>query len=211
MFIIDFDDTLFNTHAFKQARLKALENIGVSSALFWTTYKQARVNNDGIFTYSDRRHAEILASEGFSEEKIFQALNKVTLNMKDFLTVDAEDFLQNLTLLKQPLILLSLGDAEFQELKVKSSGIAKYFERIFFVDKTKEQVLTELFSATTDQENWLINDKVDESQQLKIRFPNLQVILKISDSFPPSVYNHSGLPYYRTLTEIKKHLENYVK
>ncbi|KKQ27777.1 MAG: hypothetical protein US42_C0005G0002 [Candidatus Magasanikbacteria bacterium GW2011_GWC2_37_14] len=209
MFIIDFDDTLFDTHGFKQARLKAVEKIGISNALFWTTYKQARVNSDGVFTYSDKRHAEILASEGFKEEEIFTVLNKVTLNMKDFLAHDAEEFLQSLSLLKQPLILLSLGDSEFQELKVKSCGIAKYFERIFFVDKTKENVLEELFGATTDKENWLINDKVDESQQLQIHFPNLKVILKISNSFPLNIYKHSGLPNYRTLSEIKNYLENY--
>ena len=46
MFIIDFDDTLFDTHAFKHARLEAVKNLGVSEDLYWETYKKAR-NDSG--------------------------------------------------------------------------------------------------------------------------------------------------------------------
>ena len=206
MYIIDFDDTLFDTHAFKEARLKALKKIGVSPALFWTTYKNARTNSNGVFTYSDKRHAEILVSEGFDEDEVWKSLNKVTSKIKDFLIEDTEEFLQALKKLGQPMILLSLGDAEYQELKVKGCGIEKYFDRVFFVNETKEQTLKELFNVVHDENIWLINDKVDESQQLKISFPDLQIVLKISQAFPVDIYRKSGFTSFVYLNEILEYV-----
>ena len=62
MFIVDFDDTLFDTHAFKEARLLAVQRTGVSEEEFWHTYREARNSTDGLFTYSNERHAAILAA-----------------------------------------------------------------------------------------------------------------------------------------------------
>lgn len=202
MFIIDFDDTLFATHAYKEARLKALDKIGVSKELFWTTYRAARTNNDGFFTYSDERHAEILVESGFNEKEVLKILQQITNNLKDFLDSDAEFFLETLKAFNQPLVLLSLGDPSHQELKVKNCGIEKYFERMFFVNKSKETVLTDLLNFTSEKDYWLINDKVDESQQLKLKFPNLKIVLKMSPSFPQEIYLKSGFPHFFNLKEI---------
>ena len=209
MFIIDFDDTLFDTQAFKEARLKALKKFGVSTELFWTTYKKARVNNDGVFTYSDIIHAQILGSAGYSETEILKAFKNVNKKIKSFLMKDTEDFLKFLKTFKQPLILLSLGETGFQELKVKETGIDKYFDRMFMINKSKGQVLQELIKA--GQDYWFINDKVDEAQQLKISFPNLQIVLKMSEAFPREVYSKSGLPHFPTLAEIQNYLKIYAR
>ena len=98
MFIIDFDDTLFNTHAYKQARLRAMKRLGVLPELFWKTYERARTNEDGIFTYSDINHAEILGSLGFDEEKIFKALQKVTNKLENYIFSDSGRRLRHLHL-----------------------------------------------------------------------------------------------------------------
>ncbi len=211
MFIIDFDDTLFNTHGFKLARLKSMKRLGISAQLYWQTYKNARVNNDGVFTYSDKRHAEILALMGFDEEKIFLALKKNTEQMTKFLFPEAENFLKALKRYGQPMILLSLGDPEFQELKVKKTRVDKYFERMFMVNRTKEEVLADLFKNRGAETAWLINDKVDETQQLLFRFKDLQPVLKMSESIAMEIYTKSGLPHFPTLKEILEYVEARIK
>lgn len=208
MFIIDFDDTLFDTQGFKEARLKALKKLGVSTALFWTTYKKARVNSDGFFTYSDIKHAEILESLGFSKDKILFGLQKITKRIKNFIIPGVEVFLQTIEKKSKPLILLSLGDSAFQELKVNAAGFDKYFDRIFYADRTKEQVLEELFQGKNEQKVWFINDKVDETQQLLFKFKNLLPVLKVSKSIPQEEYFKSGLPYFESLMEIGDYISD---
>ena len=78
MFIVDFDDTLFDTQAFKEARCRALKECGVSEELFWETYRQARHSPDGLSTYSNNRHAEILVERGFEKACVLDAFDRVT-------------------------------------------------------------------------------------------------------------------------------------
>lgn len=205
MFIIDFDDTLFDTQAFKQARLEAMKDLGVSDELYWQTYKQAVRNHEGIFTYSNKRHAEVLAMHGFSEELVFRAFEEIEISQ--FIFPDTINFLEEIKSLGQPLVLLSLGDSEFQYLKVKACGIEKYFDRVFMVDDTKEHTLRELFNLVSQDDVWFINDKVLETKDLVKIFPQLKVVLRMSPSIREEEYEMGGLPYFKTLTEIK----NYVR
>lgn len=109
------------------------------------------------------------------------------------------------------MVLLSLGDPEFQELKVKETGVDKYFERMFLINRTKEDVLADLFKNRASETVWFINDKVDETQQLLFRFKDLQPVLKMSDSIAREVYTKSGLPHFPTLREILEYVESRIK
>jgi len=211
MFIIDFDDTIFDSYLFKHARLKALKKIGVSEELFWQTYREARNDAQGNCCYSDRRHAQVLAAKGYGESDAFDALSSVTARMKDFLLFGVEDFLQSLKKLGQPMVLLSFGDPAFQEMKVRGSGIDKYFDRLFMVQDTKEHVIQELMMATHDKDYWFINDKIDETLDLFKKFPNLKIIFKRADGLAESDYRKSGLPYFKTLAEILNYVISAIK
>ncbi|MBT3817143.1 MAG: HAD family hydrolase [Candidatus Magasanikbacteria bacterium] len=202
MYIFDFDDTLFNTQAFKHARLQVLKKIGVSEELYKETYVKARNDADGDFVYSDKRHAQMCALHGIDEEKAYEALHSVTKRVKDFLFEDAIDVLGQVKKLGKPMILLSLGDPDYQEVKVKGSGIHDYFDRVFMVKRSKENVIKELLDSHKKQEPvWFINDKIEETQDIVSQFPQLQVVLKVSKSYPIELYKISGLPYVQTLKE----------
>ncbi|MFA6486558.1 MAG: HAD family hydrolase [Candidatus Magasanikbacteria bacterium] len=205
MFIIDFDDTLFDTYRFKQARLEAVKKFGVDENLYKETYARARLDQDGNYIYDDRRHAQILAASGFDEEVIFSAFAGVSARLKDFMLPGALDFLQSIRNLKQPMILLSLGDPKFQEAKVKGVDISQYFDRLFMVPDTKEKVLCELLQIC-DHDCWLINDKIDETQKLLSAFPQLQVVLRQSNEFSESDYARSGLKYFSDLVSVKNYV-----
>ncbi len=206
MFIIDFDDTLFDTQAFKLARLEALKSIGVGEELFWQTYKQAYSDSNGKFTYNDRRHAQFLALAEFDEDKVFEKLAQVSDNLQKFLFVDAVDFLESLKKYGQSMILLSLGDPYFQELKLGGAKIRDYFTHVFMADESKEKILEEILNFERADKIWLINDKVEETKLLVNKFPVIKPILKVSSSINFDDYINSGLSYFKTLSEIKDYV-----
>lgn len=207
MFIVDFDDTLIDTHAQKQTRQSLLKEIGVSEELFWETYKKARVNELGEVVYSHRRHAQILKEYGFDEEKVFALSESVTLRSKEFLFPDAISFLETIKKTGQPMILLSLGDSQAQELRVNQSGVHKFFDRTFFVNDTKVHVVKEVLDHHKPEKVWFINDKVKETLDVVKVCPVVTPILRQSPSIPAEEYVESGLPYFPTLTEILHYVE----
>lgn len=207
MFIIDFDGTLFDTYRFVQDRMGVLTPMGITKGLYQDTYKMARNTVDGQSVYSDKKHAQILAIQGFDENKVYQALSEVTINAKLYVFPDTFIFLESLKKHRQDLILLSLGDPAFQEDKINKTGIHKYFDRLFMVKDTKAHVLRKLFQKVKKNKVWFINDKVDETKKLAKEFSQLQAVLKFSPFFPEKEYKESGLPYFFTLTEILKYVE----
>lgn len=107
------------------------------------------------------------------------------------------------------MILLSLGDPEFQELKVKSSGIHKLFDRMFMVKDSKEAVLHHLFESVEPQKVWFINDKVHETQRLLDVFPYMRCVLKVPAHIDRQKYSESNLPYFDSLTEIHAYVTRF--
>ncbi len=208
MFILDFDDTLFDTQAFKQARLDTMRELGVPEEVYWETYKQARNSSDGLFTYSNRRHADALGRQGYDQEKVLQAFQNITDNrLPEFLMSDTVDFLNFLKTFGKPIILLSLGDPSFQELKFKGCGIHDYFDRIFMVDQSKKSILEELFAVIEkDEEVWFVNDKIQETLELAEEYPKMKAVLKVSNQFAKKDYEESGLPFFESLLDIKNYV-----
>lgn len=208
MFIIDFDDTIYNTYALKLDTLENLGRLGVPENLYWETYRQTRNNSDGSIPYRPESHAVILESHGFNYEKILNTL-KMTLwaDPKKYLFPDTISFLNFLKNTDRPLVLLSLGEPVAQEAKVKKSGVHDYFDRVFIIDSGKTKVLKELFSVAREDHAWFFNDKVEESLEIANEFPNLKIILRKSGSIPEEDYKKSGLPYFKTLTEIAEYVK----
>ncbi|MBI2436334.1 MAG: hypothetical protein HYV41_01135 [Candidatus Magasanikbacteria bacterium] len=216
MFIIDFDNTLFNTttdpNNFREFRVRELSTLGVGEELYQETYAQARNEiNTGRVMYSDERHAEILSRHGFDKEKVLDVLQKSMGDvLRNFLFSDAIIFLKKLKQFNQPLILFSLGDPEFQYLKVKGCGIEEYFDRVFMTPQPKREVLHELLSAVHRKEDiWFINDKAGETLEVCSLFPSIRAVLKVSANSTAEEYTHSGLPFFNTLTEIYNYISTY--
>lgn len=214
MFIIDFDDTLFDTQQFKITMNSALASCSVNVDDAEWSYKAARNLPDGQFAYSHARRAEFLATRGYDAGAIVIALENITSpeSLQAHVLPGAREFLEAIKTLHQPLILLSVGDPNFQELKVRGTGVEKYFDRLFMVSEKKEAVIAELIAAHSPVEYWLVNDKVDESLHIKNKLPNLKIVLKQSPRIARAEYENSGVPYFETLAEIQNYiLEKYGK
>ena len=216
MYIIDFDNTLFNTtnppNSFRDVRVAELAKIGISEELYMETYFVARNHGDkDLCLYSDERHAEVLSERGFDKKKVLEVLAKTISEdiLPNYLYADTINFLEVLKKTGQPMILFSLGDPEFQYLKIKGSGIEKYFDRVFMDSRPKTEVLKEILNFISDKEIWFINDRMSENIEIAKNFPDIKVVQKISQHNTLEDYKNSGLPYFKTLTEIRIFIENF--
>jgi phosphoglycolate phosphatase-like HAD superfamily hydrolase len=214
MFIFDFDDTLFDTQSHKVLRQKVLLDIGVSEQCFWETYFEVRKTADGFYKNSNASHARQIALRGFDEKKVLDAFNSTTTVeiLKSLVIEGAEDLLKYAKSLNVPMVLLSLGDASYQELKVKGVGLEKYFDRMFMVNDTKLHVMKELLSHVHENSVWLINDKIEETFEILKEFPNLKSLLRVSSCIGIEKYKESKIPYFLTLKDIQEYVRlNYSK
>lgn len=212
MFIIDLDDTLLNTHAFKQARISILNHLGVSDELYKITYKAAYDNLSGINIYSSTSHAEVLEKHGFDKGKVLGVLQRVEGGLKDLLFPGAEDLLIFLKKSGQKLILLSLGEENFQKMKLAQTGLSTYFDLIFTVNDTKEHIIQKILNDFPDEQKvWVINDKIEETKKLQQLFPILKPILKMSPVFTEKEYKSSLIPCFLTLAQIQQYVEQQLK
>lgn len=209
MFIVDFDDTLFNSFVFKKDRFEAAHQFGVPLELFLETYWQNRTNPDGTTSYTNERHAAALAAHGFPEDKIARAFAEITKPraLQKYLFPDTIAFLDFLKQTGKPVVLLSHGDPTSQELKVRGVGIHDAFDRVFFVDGPKAPTVGELLNEVRERPVWFINDKVGETQEIQKEFKELNIVLKQAEQFAEKEYQESGLPYFKTLQEIQKFLD----
>jgi beta-phosphoglucomutase-like phosphatase (HAD superfamily) len=211
MFIIDFDDTIFDTrgkNGFKEARLKALRKIGVSRELYTKTYYKSARNSIGHAVYNSRRHARELVKNGFDEKKVFQALEKTVSAriLKTFLYKDTIIFLKKLKKLKQPVILFSLGEKSFQILKINKTGLNKYFDKIIIVSLPKEKTIKTIPGLKYAKNVWFINNRVDETLSVKKYSSQFKYVLKQSADIPLEDYRKSGLPYFKNLLGIYEYI-----
>ncbi|MFA7315034.1 MAG: HAD family hydrolase [Candidatus Magasanikbacteria bacterium] len=211
MIIIDFDDTLFDTQGFKHELVRSLESLGISAELFWQTYNEARMLTDGNFSYSFERHARILERQGFDYDKVLQNFSLVKAKVKYFLFSDTIDFLESLKKSGHDLYLLSLGDSNFQKLKLEQCGIEKYFKQVFFRGKDKELVVKEILDKNKKSDIFFINDKIKENLKIKNYFSQIKIILKQNSSLDEDKYKNSGLVFFKTLTKIKEYVTDKLK
>lgn len=208
MFIIDFDDTLFDTQAFKDARQEALfKQGGVSGEVYQTTYEQLSKSGG----HSNEAHAGALEQYGFSYGIMLAILQTTTTidRLLQFLFPDTVDFLKMLKTFGQPLVLLTYSRSpEFQMCKIKSLNLAGYFDDIKIVSVEKSLALKESGLPSTTK-GWIFDDKVSVGQGVAKNFPMIKPVLKKPIYREEAEYRASGLPYFENLLDIAQYVREH--
>lgn len=175
--ICDFDHTLFSATRFKNALANSLIDLGINKKDFSASYQGIVKRDKKKYDYDYQMQAETLAKKfGVSKEKIIKKLERVIKKTKSFLYADADDFLEKLRKNNAKLVILTLGNASFQKMKFKFSGLKKYFADEHFVERIveKNEILAETFK--TSKNVYYLNDNPTEIIQAKKQFPQIKIL-----------------------------------
>lgn len=169
--IFDFDDTLFDTQLLKEKIFNKLIENGVPKDIIHQSYKDSQKI---LGIYSLDNHIKIL--KDLYNIDIEQNLNDwiKNLNIESHIFPEVNALLKNLCG-KHNMILLTLGDQDFQSFKIGQSKISHYFNEIHIINYDKELFLRRIDS---NQEIYFINDKESENESIKNNFPNFKIIKK---------------------------------
>lgn len=167
--IFDFDDTLFETHKLKDSIFKKIKSFGVPHETILSTYKEAVEKFDH---YTPINHISIINE---MDEFNIPDYEIKKINNIDFSFHEIDETRKILLDLSKDhtLILLTLGDRNFQELKIINSGFASCFNEIHIVSKKKENFLKE---KNFQGDVYFVNDKKSENEIIRKMFPHIQVI-----------------------------------
>lgn len=128
---IDFDGTLFNTDKFYQDYLTILNKYNISSFEIDEIKKELFTNR--------RFNLDILTDYIISKYNIKNLKQEVeSLYNNSYVFEDVIPFLEKYK--NYNLILLTLGDIDYQNRKIESSNLSKYFQDIIITDVDKSQL-----------------------------------------------------------------------
>lgn len=209
MFIIDFDSTLYHSHALSDKIKEKLFGYGVTEEHFAVSVHEAVHGKDGnYFDYSLSSHIDLLAKMGyeFSRDEVLGDLEKIFENK--FIFDDTHHFLDSLKMMGQKIILLTAGNEKFQKQKIANAEIETYFDEIAIVHNEKEKYIEQ--NIDKNQTVFFINDNLKENIKVKNHHPELVVLTKwnMRKDAKEDIEN-SGIPYFETLTEILNFINQY--
>lgn len=172
--IIDFDDTIFDTHKMMQELIGSFEKAGFTSDEFKEIYKKSK-EKSGDF---DQKTVIDLFGElrPFDKHQVAKELADLLERSEDFVYPDFYKFADGF--LRKELILLSFGSTEYQKIKIENSGIKNYFDKVYVTNKDKVFNLEHIYRKYASDAIVFIDDKAEEIDRVKEKFPDV-VALKM--------------------------------
>lgn len=183
---IDFDGTLFNTDKFYQDYLVILNKYNISSFEIEKMKKELFTNR--------RFNLDILTDYIISKYNIKNLKQEVeSLYNNSYVFEDVIPFLEKYK--NYNLILLTLGDIDYQNRKIESSNLSKYFQDIIITDVDKSQL----------DINYKDNLFIDNNPKELIKFQNnggkIIRIRRIEDKY--SVIDLDNVLEYKNFFDLK--------
>lgn len=167
--IFDFDDTLFKTRKLKDSIFRKMESFGISTEIINKTYEICKKR---FKYYTPSNHVFIINEmDGLNiSEDQTEEINEI-----DFSFHKIEEIHNVLFQLskKHHLVLLTIGDKDFQKLKIYNSGISSHFHEIHIISEKKEDFIS---SQDFNGDVYFINDKESENEIIRKMFPHINVI-----------------------------------
>ena len=172
---LDFDDVVFNTQDFVKDYKKIFRSFGISEKLFYKHYYGYPVEKKGrLLKYNPDEHLKYIGKEiGEETVGLKKEISRFVNNTSKYIFEDTPHFLKSFP--KRELFLLSYGRTEFQEKKIKGSGIAKYFSKIIVGDKVKSEMVKGFIEKNDDC--YFLEDRVMQISDVERNFPFLKSIL----------------------------------
>ena len=198
--ILDFDDTIFNTHRLMRDVCAVFESLGFQEEQFWDAYVECK-KKEGDF------NPKIIIDplneiEPFDKIETKEKINSILDNSKDFVYPDFFDFARSFN--KKDLILLSFATTATQKVKINNSRITEFFENIIITSRDKSEDIKPICEKYEKEKIFFIDDKASQIDNIKSKFSEI-ITMKIKRPQGVDITTESKLADYVVgdLNEVK--------
>jgi FMN phosphatase YigB (HAD superfamily) len=162
-YIFDFDDVLFQTTKLKEKIFLTLEEVGVPRNLVKEYLEKERWNCFSLkkmlahFSVHENLYEKIMNICGdLRNEELFEIVKKIG---------------------KENCFIITYGDEEFQQDKIKRAGIAPLFSEVIIVSNSKKETIEKICAEYKNEEIIFIDDSAKHFEDLNlIKYPNLKTV-----------------------------------
>lgn len=163
-FIFDLDDVLFYKTKHREKILINLEKFNIPRNLTEEYLEKERLN---LFSL------KIMLSYFSLPENLYE---KIISECKNFVNKELIEVIKKIG--KENCFIISYGNKEFQQDKIKRIGIADIFSEIIIVSGSKKEAVEKICAKYPDEEVTFIDDKAYHFKDLDFKkYPNLKTIL----------------------------------
>jgi len=192
---IDFDGTLFNSTKLYKEFIKIFNKYNIKKEYIENYFNKEYQKEKNFDTISKK-----IIKENNLNTSIYKELNNIYSN--NLIFKDTIPFLKKYSK-KYDLILLTLGTKSYQEKKIKSTNISKYFKEIIITNKDKSKL-------NIDYSNGIFIDN-NPFELKKFYHSNAKYLIRIkrkSDKYSKYLLDINTIPEYNNFNELNK--SNYI-
>lgn len=147
---IDLDHTLINT-----AKIKF--DLFALCKKFKVTKQQAKQAYEQCVVFTPKHFAFCLLRDKGSQVQFIQAFNALLSHNKGYQYEGVKEFLNKLSK-SHKLILLSYGNKSYQQYKIRTAGLEKYFSQILIIQDVHKQAALQALKKLHQQQFLLLDD-----------------------------------------------------
>lgn len=199
--ILDFDDTIFNTGAYIDEKIKIFIQESFTREEYFINYDKV-LKEKGYFD-ADLIIDLFFKTKKFDKEKVKSEIEAIIKNTKVFVYEDFYDFVVSFN--KKDLTLVSVGIGESHKRKIQNTGIADFFYKISIPEKYKSEEIELIAKNHLNEKIFFIDDKASQIDEVKKKMPQI-VAIKIERTTGRNILSKSELADYtvKNLDEAKK-------
>lgn len=163
---IDFDKTIFDTKQVKERLNRIFGQLGFTQDEISQTYLAESL--DGKF--SPEGQAERLYKiRPYNIEVAEMKIKSLIFDSEKLLYPDTLWFLNNINREKYEVDILSFGDVDFQNRKIKHAGIVEKFDNTYVTSIEKQIFLQDI--TKNDEYFLVIDDKIENLEKISAEYP----------------------------------------
>ena len=157
-YYLDFDYTLFDTHAFRQGLYEILEQNGLDNSYLELT-PEMKTNGQKLLNIKEL-FKNISETTNIPLNNFINPLEELYTKSHEFVYDDTLEFLNYLKSKNHKIYLLTWGEKEFQKEKIQASKLINYFDEIIYAEQLK-------YTLNIDYENGIfVDDSVRDLEGL---------------------------------------------
>lgn len=182
---IDLDGTVIDTAKFRDQIFAVFLRQGFTLETLVAAYRTECLN----YNFSLKKYTDILyRKKKFNISLLNARIDFLFQSIPKLIFPDVLDFIYKVDKSKFELILLTLGNPEFQKLKFENSGLTRYFDKVYYCEEQKWIFLDSIVGK--NERFILLDDRGDTVDLVRKRFPGalaIEVDRKSKDCDDPAI------------------------